>query len=573
VAKTDLVLLHAPSVYDFRKRPILFGPVSDVIPSTQIFEMYPIGFLTMLQHLQEHGHTVRIINVALRMLRSRRFDVEKMIRSLKAKAFGIDLHWLVHAQGSLELAALVKRCHPTTPVIFGGLSASYYHEELIEYPQVDYVVRGDSTEEPLRHLMTAIIEGRSPSDVANLTWQQDGETRVNAISYSPANMEAVSFDYRKIMQSTVKHRDLLGHLPFNEWLKYPIVVGLSCRGCVHHCVTCGGSASAFKRICNRSSPAFRGPEQLAEDIATTATTIKAPIIVLGDILQAGEDWASRFLRALKPHRIDNHIAFEFFAPPHRRLLQELGDCVPNFNIQISPESHDEAIRRRFGRGYDNESLENSIRDALEFGCRRLDLFFMIGLPEQTSESVRGTIRYCEALLERFGPKYAGQIHPYVSPLAPFLDPGSEAFEDPERFGYRLFFRSLEEHRRALLSPSWKYVLNYETDWMTRDEIVLSTYDAALALNRMKGRTGLVRPETSARIERRILGEREIMLKIDGILASAPESDQQRQIENVMHAFDHIGPYTLCDQDEMRWPSRFLRFSPFRVLQGALSRRH
>jgi len=102
--EVDLILLHPPSVYDFRKKAIMYGPVSDVVPSTQIFEMYPIGFMTILEYLERHGYSVRIINVALRMLRSRRFDVEKLIRSLNTAAFGLDLHWLVHAQGSLELA-------------------------------------------------------------------------------------------------------------------------------------------------------------------------------------------------------------------------------------------------------------------------------------------------------------------------------------------------------------------------------------------------------------------------------------------------------------------------------------
>ncbi|MGA8276764.1 MAG: hypothetical protein WB784_01005 [Rhodanobacteraceae bacterium] len=33
----DLVLLHPPTVYDFRDRAILYGPVSDVIPSSTAF--------------------------------------------------------------------------------------------------------------------------------------------------------------------------------------------------------------------------------------------------------------------------------------------------------------------------------------------------------------------------------------------------------------------------------------------------------------------------------------------------------------------------------------------------------
>ena len=160
-AKADLVLLHAPSVYDFRKLPILFGPISDLVPSTPIFEMYPIGFSSIAEHLERNGIRVRIVNLALRMLKDKNFDAEKLIAKLKPRAFGIDLHWLPHAHGSLEVAALCKKHHPEIPVIFGGYSSSYFHEELIRYPQVDFVLRGDSTEEPLRQLLLSLREKKS----------------------------------------------------------------------------------------------------------------------------------------------------------------------------------------------------------------------------------------------------------------------------------------------------------------------------------------------------------------------------------------------------------------------------
>jgi len=75
-ARTDLLLLHAPSVYDFRERAILYGPVSDMVPSSTVFEMYPLGFLTIASYLHDRGMQVRIVNLALRMMNSKRFDVE-----------------------------------------------------------------------------------------------------------------------------------------------------------------------------------------------------------------------------------------------------------------------------------------------------------------------------------------------------------------------------------------------------------------------------------------------------------------------------------------------------------------
>ena len=59
----DLLLLHAPSVYDFRERAILYGPVSDMVPSSTVFEMYPLGFLTIASYLHDRG----LLRVALRV--------------------------------------------------------------------------------------------------------------------------------------------------------------------------------------------------------------------------------------------------------------------------------------------------------------------------------------------------------------------------------------------------------------------------------------------------------------------------------------------------------------------------
>ena len=38
----DLILLHAPAVYDFRTRAAFWGPVADAVPSTWIFVMFVV---------------------------------------------------------------------------------------------------------------------------------------------------------------------------------------------------------------------------------------------------------------------------------------------------------------------------------------------------------------------------------------------------------------------------------------------------------------------------------------------------------------------------------------------------
>jgi len=559
MAKTNLVLLHAPSVYDFRRESILYGPISDVVPSTTVFEMYPIGFTTLAEYLEQHGLRVRIVNLAVRMLNDSRFDAEKQIRRLRPDAFGIDLHWLPHAHGAIEVAKIVKKHHPHTPVILGGLSATYYHQELMNYPEVDYVIRGDSTEEPLLQLMHCIMEGSEPYTVPNLTWRDSqGNVQVNPLTHSPENLDHVLLDYSYVVKAVARYRDLASFVPFQRWLGYPITAALTCRGCRHNCVTCGGSARAFREFYGRAKPAFRSPETLARDVRNIRRFSKGPIFILGDIRQAGMDYAERFLEAIKG--FEGQLMFEFFGPCSRDFLQKLGEAAPNFVLEISPESHSEEVRYAFGRHYSNEELEDTIGYALEAGCQRLDLFFMIGLPKQTYQTVLDTVEYCEHLLHRFNKSGddAVRIRPFISPLAPFLDPGSLVFEEPEAYGYRLFYRSLEEHRQALLQPSWKYVLNYETQWMNRDEIVASTYEAALRLNTIKARYGLVGQQQAEALEKRVLKATRLIRQIDDIMTITDERRRNRLLAALKPQVDKANLSTVCDKRELELPLGWLK---------------
>jgi B12-binding domain/radical SAM domain protein len=564
----DLVLLHPPAIYDFRKRPIQLGPISDVIPSTPIFEMYPVGFASISEYLERKGFRVRIVNIALKMLRNEQFDVERFIASLKPRAFGIDLHWMPHCHGSLALAGIIKQYHPDIPVILGGFSATYFHEEIIrEYPQVDYVVRGDSAEEPLCRLMQVIRDKGDPAEVPNLTWRDGGEAKVNPLTHLPVDLNGVVIDYGHIMRQVARYRDLIGYTPFTNWLSYPLTAVFTCRGCTYQCKTCGASAQALNGMEGRTRPAFRDPLLLARDIIYVQRHLNAPIFIIGDILQPGEDYAETLLGELRRARIKNHMVYEFFRPPQAEFVEEIAQTTPNFNIQISPESHDEGVRRAFGRPYSNAALELFLKAAVRRGAKRVDLFFMTGLPQQDYDSVMETVAYCRRLLEQYGEK--NTLFPFISPLAPFLDPGSMVFEQPEKFGYRLLFRTLEEHRQALEGPSWKYFLNYETDWMTRDDIVFSTYEGGRKLNALKGELGVISPALATSIDERIRSAEEMIKRIDVIVDTMEGEEREDALRQLGIHVREMEKSIVCDKTELEWPTRFLRMNFLKILRTIL----
>ncbi len=575
-----LILLHAPTVYDFRKQPIMYGPIADGVPSTPIFEMYPIGFFSIVEHLEKNGLNVRIINLAARMLGSDSFDAEKMIRRLEPRAFGIDLHWLPHAQGSLEVAKICKRYHPYIPVIFGGFSATYFYEELIRYPEVDFIIRGDSAEEPLLQLMKTITQHKhssshsSFSTIPNLVWKDNnGEVRINPFTHVPTEINKFSNNYVRIFKSALKYRDIKSLIPFHgwsshEWLDYPITPVITCRGCVHNCIFCGGSRNALARYCNRRKPAFRDPQLIAEDIVKITRYTSAPIFIIGDLLQPGEEYAYTVLEGLKKATFENHLVFELFdsVPNPKEYFELIAESVENFNLEISPDTHDESIRAAEGKRYKNSEIEENIKWALDSGCNRFDLFFMIGLPFQTCESVLETVDWCGHLMDKFGKR----VVPFILAYSPFIDPGCIAYENPEKFGYKILFKTLEEYRKAMLSPSWKYALNYETEWMTRDEIVDCTYKAGLKLNTLKVEYGLIDWDSFKSTEERIKLAVDLTSEIDEINEINDTSARQKRLMQLKPKFDTMLNSVINEKMHMEWPAAKRNLKIFYLLKAAIA---
>lgn len=570
MSKEDIIFLHAPSVYDFRKRSIFYGPVSDLVPSTPVFEMYPFGFTTMANRLDRDGYKVRIINLASMMLNDRKLDVEALIGRLRSKVFGIDLHWLPHAHGALAIAEIVKRLHPDSKVLFGGFSSSYFHEELINYPQADLVLRGDSCEEPLATLMAALEKGDDLSKVPNLTWKKDGRAVVNPIAHVPEDLDHLEIDYGWIIRSVIRHRDLEGAKPFKDWDRYPLTAVFTVRGCSQCCAVCGGSCGAMGRVLGRSRPAFRSPENVAQDIADVQAYIDAPVFVVGDIRQNGNDYAERFFRRCRDLGVDGNVVLELFTPAPASYFEEAKRTFHRYSIQFSPDSHEEKVRYALGRRFDNASMEKSITAALSNDCQRFDMFFMIGLPEQTAGSAIASAEYTRKLYSQNGNDK--RLLVYTSPLAPFLDPGSIAFENPERFGYRLFARTLEEHRARLESPNWRDVLSYETVNLSRDQIVQASYDAADRLNDVRVEAGLMTSEEKKLRESRSRDARQLMSEVEDAMRLQDARSREETLARLKQRGEDLMESTICQKRDLEWDSPSVFRSIPRAMYALMFRR-
>ncbi len=455
----------------------------NTVASGPAFEYFPLGFLSMSAHLRAHGHTTRIINLAAKMGKPR-FDVPALLRTLHPRAFGVGLHWLAHAHGSLEIVRLLKELHPDVPVIMGGFSATYYAAEIMrEWPQVDYILLGDSTEQPLLELLDCLAAGQPPAGVPNLAWRHGGEVRWNERSYCPDDIN-VAINFKALLHDMWRYRDFRGNLfTGKHWPKYFINMTPWCRGCRLQCASCGGTNAAL----GRARLGVRPPEAVAAEVAAIQSLSPHCVGIPGDLrMGAGE----AYVDALAARKLTKGIGYELFYPADRAWLDRLAATSPLANYSLSPETHDEHLRHRYGRPFTNDEIEQTIAAAVAQG-REIRAFFMTGLPGQTAASIKETVEYAAGLYDRYARPPKPVFDAIISPLAPYLDPGSRAYEHPEEFGYRLRFATLAEYRQAWLSPDWVEVLNYDSDALPRRDLAQATYDAREAFLRLKLQHGLL----------------------------------------------------------------------------------
>lgn len=478
----DLFLVHAPSVYDFRERDdILFAYLSDSdsVNVTSIYEMYPLGFFSIKQRLAERGFKAEIVNLASVMLMHPQVDVDRLLARLETPVFGLDIHWMPQCHGAIEVAKRLKAIHPDSLVIVGGISATYYAEQVIRHPAVDVVVQGYDTLEPVTRLMEAVRRGERDFDhIPNLLYRKGDSTVVaTGFTHKPLrsyNDATVDWSYYRSAPDALTATRLIMTLPNT--------------GCAHDCPWCGGSRFAYRNVMGvKKTLISKDMPRVIDELGSLADAARRTSIYALQCYSETRARMGQFLDAVRELGFRS-VFFEQFHLTPEDILAKMGRSTQSY-IMLSPESHDPVISKLAGRGtYTMAEMEAWIPRALDAGIAGVMVWFFIGMPRQTPQSVLDTVAYSESLLRKFRGK---NVLPLICPMVPFLDPGSRFFEEPDRHGYRIFHRTFAEHREAMIEPLWHRRLNYETAWMSRRQIQDITYEAIARLVRIKAELGVL----------------------------------------------------------------------------------
>ena len=139
----------------------------------------PLGLLLVGATILSRGHEARLLDAEARQLR-----IEDLVK--ETAAWQPSIIMTGHAGSTaahpiiMRMARALKERLPTIPIVYGGVFPTYHAAEILRAESaIDIVVRGEG-EEIAGHLIEALAQGASISDVRGIAYRERGEVRVTA---------------------------------------------------------------------------------------------------------------------------------------------------------------------------------------------------------------------------------------------------------------------------------------------------------------------------------------------------------------------------------------------------------
>jgi len=468
----DVAFLHPPSVISqvnlIKKLKYFLSYFSFSIAPPVQYLIVPMGLFSMASFLEDNSYSARIFNLPLEQILYEK-SIQQLIKEIEAKIYAIDLHWFVHSDGAIEVARMCKKLHPNSKVVLGGITASFFGNEIIRnYPFIDIIVNGEG-EKTMLDLVKAVISSEPNEqlrEVKGITFRINNKI-VTTPPRPPSDLNDFDFTRLRLMNHydeylRVSYSSFIPNKRRSFWLTI-------FRGCPFSCSYCGGGRETYYSIFNYDKiPLVRKVDKVVEDIRRLNEDFKVQIVRFGqDPEVLGKRYYSELFDKIKKEKIDIFAYNEAWNRfPSHEFLIELKSSFQEVNIAVSPDSALDEIRVASGRFGTNEELFK-LADFLEKNEILTDIYFLIGLPGETKESCKSICNIADKFTKY---KYIIVIPPF--PFTP--DPNSPMALNPSKYGIKLIFKTFKHYKDAFVSPDPIDWIAHETKEMTRREIVEMT---------------------------------------------------------------------------------------------------
>lgn len=353
-----------------------------------------------------------------------------------------------------DLMELIKRiCN--VPIVIGGGHPTFFPEESIRMPNVDYMIRGEA-EYPFRDLCTEIVSGKSGERILGV-WvkRKDGAIIRNDMAPLVEDLDVLPFPDRSLYENVVFFKG------------FPVKRFLTRRGCPYNCSFCFNKQ--YKELVRGKGKLvrIRSPRNVIEELERVKKKYGMRTVAFtDDDFTSNEKWCYEFLNL---YRKAINLPFTIFGKAAELndslvyALKEAGCHMFAFGV----ESGNQDIRNEIlHKDLSDDQIHTAVKLLHKYKLQ-FTTFSMLGNPGESFIDAVETVKFNARLRPKVGvatvlnPYRETDIYKYCEKKGLIKEGINEELQrNANVFGYTVFLDQPDMEKIIILSKIYTMLIKF-----------------------------------------------------------------------------------------------------------------
>lgn len=388
--------------------------------------------LGLLYASWKENYDVRILDANIRNLSFG--EVKEEIKNANPDIVCITCMSLEYDKAFKKIASLTKEVNYSILVIAGGIYPTLLPYKLISDVNIDYVIMGEG-ERRLKLLLDNIDRQEDLSKIDGIAYKNDNKAVIQPVLTYIQNLDSLKFPSYEDIDLKLYINQAARYSYYTYPRRFPYAFMISSRGCPFNCVYCSSKAI------NGPTIRYRSPESLINEIEELISNygIKE-IVFMDDNIYLDRKRLLCFLEFLINRKFDlqwKSVNAAVYALDEEILLKmwDAGCYQIAFAIESGTKKGLRLMNKPI-KGFDK--TRKLVAHAKRIGFETGGLF-IIGIPGETWEDIRMTIKFAEELeLDQVSLNIATPLPGtklYHESKAKGLLPSNFSFDESEFYGF------------------------------------------------------------------------------------------------------------------------------------------
>jgi magnesium-protoporphyrin IX monomethyl ester (oxidative) cyclase len=313
-------------------------------------------------------------------------EIREWIESWRPDVVGVTCLFSTQFDNALNVCRQVKEFDLGCKTVIGGHHATAMAKEVLQEPEIDYVLAGEA-EKTILPLLQAVGRAEIPAKVSGAGFKQNGQLLINSSRGNEEDLDALPFPSWELFPLEKYFTINRAHGGMKESPFFPV---LTSRGCPFDCSFCGSHVVGGKKY------RYRSAQNVIDEIKYLKDRFGArEIFFEDDNLTLNKNRAMDIFGKMVDEKLDIR-----WSPPNGLYINSLDDEMLELmkesgchSISLAVESADPYVQKEIIRKQcDLKKVNSLLKRAKEIGLSA-SVFLIVGFPGEEWSRIKRTLKY------------------------------------------------------------------------------------------------------------------------------------------------------------------------------------